>query len=703
MSINTIMGVGLSALTANQRALQATSTNVSNLNTVGYSRLDVTFQSKSAGGLHGVDVEITRVANAFLAAAEKRAAADAASVGVRADLLDRAQALLGDPSSSDTVFAALDPVFRSFGALSVDPSSTLRRSEALAGVDSLLSQINALSREFSALRDEAHARAGGLMSEAGSLMSGIAQLNASIQRATVAGVSASEAQTEQARLLDRLAEIVDIRVQPRANGGVEVRTTNGLLLVDQDAASFSFGSGAAGEIYPSVQVTQPRSTTPVPLDRYIAGGELQGALKARDRDLVDLQLSFGEFAAGVADSLNAAHNAASAVPAPTSLTGRNTGLIATDRLNFSGSTNLAITTSSGAVVRNLRIDFNAGTITDEVGAVTGFANSVGDLETALGSALGADATVDFSAGRLSITANGAGAGVVLTDDPTTPARRAGMGFSHFFGLNDLVQRNAPVVYATGLSGLDLHGFTPGEQVTFAVRNADGAVINRINFTVGTGATISTLRADIDAALAGYGQTTFDATGRLGLQPTNANAARIDIISDTARRGDTGLSLAQVFGLGEAVPSSRGVGLALRSDMIQDPRRLSLAQADLAGVVAGATVLSVGDSRGALKLEASGSQARVFAAAGDLSAQSASLADYGARIAGHFGGRAESLERARTASLAVQTEVKERRTSEEGVNLDEELIKMTTYQQAYAASSRLIQAARDLYDVLLRMV
>ena len=29
--------------------------------------------------------------------------------------------------------------------------------------------------------------------------------------------------------------------------------------------------------------------------------------------------------------------------------------------------------------------------------------------------------------------------------------------------------------------------------------------------------------------------------------------------------------------------------------------------------------------------------------------------------------------------------------------------MTTYQQAYAAASRMIQAARDLYDIVLNMV
>jgi flagellar hook-associated protein 1 FlgK len=59
--------------------------------------------------------------------------------------------------------------------------------------------------------------------------------------------------------------------------------------------------------------------------------------------------------------------------------------------------------------------------------------------------------------------------------------------------------------------------------------------------------------------------------------------------------------------------------------------------------------------------------------------------------------------ARAAAESVRQEVRERRMSEEGVNLDEELVKMTTYQQAYAAASRMITAARDLYDIVLNMV
>ena len=43
---------------------------------------------------------------------------------------------------------------------------------------------------------------------------------------------------------------------------------------------------------------------------------------------------------------------------------------------------------------------------------------------------------------------------------------------------------------------------------------------------------------------------------------------------------------------------------------------------------------------------------------------------------------------------------DRRSQIEGVSLDDELLRMTTYQNAYAAAARVIQAATEMFDVLL---
>jgi flagellar hook-associated protein 1 FlgK len=701
------MGTGLSALAANQAAMKAVSTNVANVNTKGYSRLDVNFVSRaSSGGVQGVEVEVTRIANAYLAAAEMRGAADVASADILSQFMDRAQGLLGDPSDASTVFASLDPVFSSFGALAVDPASALRRSAVLSDLTTMLGQLDTTADEISSLRDEAHSRAIASMEEANSLMSGIARLNVSIQRSTIGGVSASEAETEQQRMIDRLSEIIDVRTQQRPLGGVEVRTTDGLLLVDLDSATLGVSSTSHGEPYPGTVMIAPRSTVETPLETHIHGGELKGLLRTRDEELVDLQLSFGEFAAGAAEALNAAHNQTSSMPAPATLTGRNTGLVGTDMLNFSGFTNIAVTNDNGNVVRNYRVDFGLRTITDDLGASVGpFANSVGDFAAALDGIMGG-ATVTFDEGVMQIRATGANTGIVITDDPTNPATRAGRGFSNTFGLNDIVTKGKPLNYATGLAGGDNHNFSNG-ALTFAIRDNDGAISRTFNFNITANSSMTVLVGQLNTALSGYGTASLDATGRLSIKPTNASVGRIDVVQDTTARGDTNLSMSDFFGLGETLPAERASNMQVRSDIRANPSLLGSAQADLwvngAMVAANTRVLAPGDGRGALVLEAAGSAPRYFADAGGLTGQVTSVSDYAARLAGHAGVRAEALDAAKAAAESVRDEVKERRAGEEGVNLDEELVKMTTYQQAYAAASRMITAARDMYDIVLNMV
>ena len=698
------MQTGLSALSANQQALKATSTNVANVNTTGYSRLGVQFTSTEAsGGVAGVQVDIKRIANAYLAAAEMKSSSEVSSADMLAQFMDRAQGLLGDPSASGSVFATLDPVFSGFGALAVDPSSALRRSDALSNLQTMLAQFSDTFSQVGDLREEANARAIGAMQEANTLMTGIAKLNVTIQSTTIAGAAASQAQTEQQTMLDRLSQIMDIRTQQRPLGGVEVRTTDGLLLVDLDSARLGQSSTTNGEAYPGTVLIAPRSTAEVPVDSHIHGGELKGFLRARDHDLVDLQQAIGEFAAGTADAINAAHNSGTSVPAPSTLTGADTGLIATDLLNFSGAANIGIVDATGAVQHNYRVDFGAGKITDETGAITSFANSVGDFQTALNTALGANGTATFSGGSLAIAASG-GSGLTVADDPATPATRAGRGFSQTFGLNDLVAKGgASLNYATGLSNADLNGFPAGQTMTFALRNSDGAIVRQINYTTGLGTTIGQMRTDIDTALAGYAKTTFDANGRLTLTPTNSAISDVDVIQDKTKRGDTGLSMSQLFGLGETIPAQRSLGLAVRSDILANPGLLATAQSDLVGALVGAKVLAPGDGRGALALEAAGSTPRSFATAGSLTGQVTSVNDYAARLAGHAGSVATSLASAKTAAESVKNEVHARRASEEGVNLDEELVNMTTYQQSYSAAARLITAAKDMYDTILQMV
>src|SRR5690606_7325196 len=99
----------------------------------------------------------------------------------------------------------------------------------------------------------------------------------------------------------------------------------------------------------------------------------------------------------------------------------------------------------------------------------------------------------------------------------------------------------------------------------------------------------------------------------------------------------------------------------------------------------------------------GSKNISFSKAGYHGGGMSTLSQYASNLAGQVGTVAASAESRMYAAQTVASEARNRLSAYQGVNLDEEVIKLTTFQQAYGASSRLIQAAKDMYDVLLGLV
>jgi flagellar hook-associated protein 1 len=103
------------------------------------------------------------------------------------------------------------------------------------------------------------------------------------------------------------------------------------------------------------------------------------------------------------------------------------------------------------------------------------------------------------------------------------------------------------------------------------------------------------------------------------------------------------------------------------------------------------------------IAASGDQTTHFQAAGTLGQVSATVSRYASEFGGAIGRQAASAATQTQSADSIQTEAVNRRQSVESVNLDEELVHLQTYQQAFNASARMIQATKDLFDTLLGMV
>jgi flagellar hook-associated protein 1 FlgK len=704
MSLNAIMNTASSGLQAAQTQLRIVSDNVSNVNTPGYVR-KIGEQRTLTGQGMGSGVEVARVRLAtdrFLQAATLNAGAESARMGVRHELYDRIQSLFGDPGGDTGFFSQVDAVFSAFAASAEDPTSSPRRQDALFRTQALFDEASRIAGQIQAVRQDADSRIQSAVERANGLLEQIEGLNLEIARATAVDGDASGAETAQSALVGQLAQLMDIRIAPRPVGGVSIRTGVGALLAGQGAAVLEYGRAGTvtgATAFGEVLVTEPGGQKRPLLDSLVSG-EIKGLVELRDIDAPAAAERLAELVAHAADELNRAHNANSAVPAPTRLTGRNVGQSFESAIaGFSGQATVAVTNAAGVIQTRADIVFSGATMT-----VNGAAATPATFLSVLNAQLGGAATASFTDGRLSIAATGSN-GVAVADSATTPSAKAGRGFSHYFGLNDLVSSDRPAFYDNGLTAASPHGFTAGETLKLRFTGETGSRLRDVEIVIPAGGTVGDLVAALNDPATGVGRLgaySLAADGSLSFTGYGNPAPTLTVLEDRTTQVPSGVSVTELFGLGGGVRASRADDFALRADIRQSPSKLAFAQLNLSAAV-GTPSLSTGDGRGALVLADAGERTANFAAAGGSSGGAISVSRYAAELSGEIGGKAAASKNRMETASALYTEAGSRQTAHEGVNLDEELVLMTTYQQAFNASARLIQAAKDMYDSLMGMV
>ncbi|MGX1800821.1 flagellar hook-associated protein FlgK [Brevundimonas naejangsanensis] len=695
MSLNSIMNIATSGMNAAQTQQRVVSDNVSNVNTPGYVRKIADQQSWASQGV-GAGVEIARIRLAtdrFLQAASLNASADAGRQTVRYELYDRIQSMFGDPGANSGFFSQIDSVFAAFAASAENSTSGPARQDAIWKTQGLFDEAARINSQIQSVREDADARIKSAVETANSLLEQIEKLNVEIAKATVVNADSSGAQTAQAALIDQLSGLMDVRITGRAVGGVEIRTGAGILLAGQGAAKLDYvraGAVAAETVFNEITVIEPPAGKARSLAEGLGSGEIKGLLELRDGEAPATAERLAELMSRLADELNRAHNASSAAPPPNSLTGRNVGQsLETALAGFTGRTSIVITNDQGVALHKVDLDL----------ATMNPATFLADLNAQLGT----NGSASFVDGRLKIE-GARGTGVVVVDDPAAPTNKGGRGFSHFFGLNDLISSDQPAMYETGMTGASQHGFPAGETITFRFSDAAGAKLRDVQVAVPAGGDMTSLLAALNDPMTGAGRMgtfSLNAAGEMAFTPRPGSGAQLSVLQDRTTQVPSGVSMSALFGLGGA-RASRADAFSVRADIVRDPALMAFAQADATGGL-GTAVVGRNDARGARLLAAAGENATTFSAAGGSAGGSMSLSRYASELSGEIGSRAAMAKNNAISATALAKEATARRTSVEGVNLDEELVLMTTYQQAFNASARMVQAAKDMYDILLGMV
>ena len=698
MTLGVALKTATTGLQAAQASLRAVSDNIANVNTPGYVRKAVNQEQQVVDGAGaGVKINgIRRITDQYLQVASLNAQSDTKRWSAVSQYLDNAQSLFGDPSADGFFFNRLDKIFGAFATLADDPSSTLLRSQALSNIEDFLSEADRINSQIVSLGTTVETQIGAGVERANSLLDEISRLNLEIKRASLVGADASGSENIQSQLLDELSGLMNVRTALRAGGGVDVRTIEGVLIAGDGAAKLTYNVTATTPGYITAQPAGSSNQQPIQL----SSGQLRGLMDLRDIELPKIYDQLGEFTSRAADQLNAAHNASAAFPPPTTLVGRDTGLDLTSAASgFTGTSTIAVVNAAGVMQRSVAINFTAGTLSVNGGAATAFtpATFQADLNTALAGV----GTASFAGGAL--TLSGAGGLGLAIDEGTS--QKAGRGFSHFFGLNDVVKATGFTNYATGLQATSAHGFTPGGQITLRLSTPDGRPERDVPITVPAGPLMSDLLNTLNNNAAGvglYGAFSLDTNGVLTFAGSPPSNAELSIVTDNTQRGVGGPSISQLFGLGIQARSTRAGRFDVAPSLLSDPTKLSVGKVAATAAV-GVVAVRPGDGRGALGVAGSGDIPVLFQAAGALGQVTMTVSRYASEFGGAVGRGAAAAETRKASAEAVAIEATNRRQSVEGVNLDEELVNLTTYQQAFSASARMIQAASELFDTLLSIV
>ncbi|WP_286828370.1 MULTISPECIES: flagellar hook-associated protein FlgK [Kordiimonas] len=704
MSINGIINTSLSGLFTNQAAIQATSNNIANVNTEGYARVVVETEANILQGQSsGVSIsDIKRVVDKFLESALQTSTSNLSEVTVQREFHDRLQGILGDPASDSSLAARMDQIYQAMADLALNPADVLRRQQMLSEIGSFTDQINLYHDQIQSLRSEASTQMAETVNAINTTLQRIDELNPLLVRASALGEESGGLEGQLSLALNELASLIDIKIERTAAGGVKIATGDGYPLLDTSLFQLEYdapGIVEAGTTFPTIDVYRVNDdgeqiSSTVDLTPHIRSGKLKGLMEMRDNQLVDLSVTLGELSARAMDEFNAIQNKYSAVPAPNSMEGKQTFVDGAHQTGFTGQTTFAVVDANNQLVNSVTVDFSdTGTYPDFDAVVT-----------AVNAALGADGTLALNNGVMSFTATNSANGVVIADDEADPSDRAGRGFSHFFGMNDLLSADRAGIYETGLDGTEDHNMGAAETIEFEVLDSLGRSLATISVGT-TGTTFDDMITELNnvGGLGAYFSFTLESDGQLTYEETASyDGINLKVINDTTDIGGTGVTFTGAFGIGDKHRVEAARDVTINEDITSDPNRLSLAVFDATGAV-GDVVLTDGDQRGALAFQSLETSLVGFDSAGELKASNVTLSQYVARFLGNAGLQARRVSDLEADNIALQQEVQARNSAVSGVNMDEELSNLIVYQNAYGAAARVLSSVQDLYDDLLSIV
>jgi flagellar hook-associated protein 1 len=732
--ITTALRTAQSGLLTNQQALNTVANNVANVNTEGYSRKIVNFQSVSVGGVGaGVQIsEINRRIDEGLLKSLRIEVSEYHELTSKDTYYTRLQELFGAPGDNTSISHLLQEFSQAAELLAVSPDKTIEQAELVRRASDVANKFKEMTDTIQDLRLQADQFIAEGVTQVNTITTRIDQLNDEIISNSTVSRDVTDLKDQRDLELDKLAKLIDMAYFSRSDGDVVVFTQNGRTLVDTEPPTLTHVSASSltatsthseGDISPIYVGTQVSGND---ITNEIRHGELKGLIDLRDSVLPDLQSQLDNLAAQLRDKVNQIHNRSTPFPGMQEMTGTRVFISSSTQtitvggtsnnddvaiLLFDSSGNQSATTTLETIMRDTTMgdgadkgDNGPWTIDEVAARVEDWLQANGAASAAVSVNSSGKFTVALNSTTLNLafrdeteTTNGSTAedvSIAFDSNADGVTDQTFSGFSNFLGLNDFfVDDLAENIWESNV--LSTSYTTPGSSQTLTFRDTTGSLGS---ITVAASTSIADLATQITAG----------ATNITAAVITDGSGSRLRISHDS------GSSITVTQATGNTILTDMGIDisdvrvstvLSVRSDILSTPGKTSTGQSqwDSTKGASGEYFFSVGDDTIAQALAAQLTSNISFAQAGGLSALSQNFSQYSAAILSNNASLAGVNERNIETQRSLVESLQFKSDSTRGVNIDEEMADLLVFEQAFAAAARVISVIQNMIEALERAV
>jgi len=302
-SLSSSMWIAAEALGADQGALDATSNNIANQYTPGYSReipvlteATPTVEGNITYGNGVVLEQIQSVRDQVLQIQISDQNQQQGSAQAQYSALQQVQSLFSDPTTG--IGADTTTFFNSISQLSTSPASIPDRQAVLTAAQTVASDFNSTEQSLDSIQSGLNQSVTQTVTQINTLTQQIAQLNVQVGQLQQLGQDPGTLGDQETQLIQQLSQLTTVN-QIQTENGLTLTTGNGTpLVVGNQSFALQTTNGPSGMTDVSSQGQDITSS--------LQGGQLGGDLQVRDTVIPGLLSQIDTLASQFATSINAA-------------------------------------------------------------------------------------------------------------------------------------------------------------------------------------------------------------------------------------------------------------------------------------------------------------------------------------------------------------------------------------------------------------